>query len=71
MAFDLDHDVKEGGKLNRLCDVLGLPPVPEKPAFTNYKELYALLKKIFAKYDDISNKVIDLYLEEPASLHHL
>ncbi|WP_119079457.1 hypothetical protein [Chitinophaga alhagiae] len=71
MVFDLDHDVKEGGKLNRLCEVLGLPPSPGKPSFTNYKELYALLKKIFTKYDEISNKVIDLYLEEPASLSRL
>ncbi|RPE08948.1 hypothetical protein EGT74_18195 [Chitinophaga lutea] len=71
MVFDLDHDVKEGGKLNKLCEVLGQPPVPEKPSFTNYKELYALLKKIFTKYDEISNKVIDLYLEEPASLSRL
>ena len=44
---------------------------PGKPSFTNYKELYALLKKIFSKYDEISNKVIDLYLEEPASLSRL
>lgn len=71
MIFDLDHDVKEGGKLNMLYDGLGMPPVPEKPSFTNYKELYALLKKIFTMYDDICNKVIDLYLEEPASLSHL
>ena len=40
-----------------------VPPI-RKPVFTNYKELYSLLKKIFQMYDDISNKVIDIYLAE-------
>ncbi|MGX5820661.1 hypothetical protein ACWKWU_20870 [Chitinophaga lutea] len=71
MIFDLDNDLKEGGKLHQLYDRLGYEPLETKPVFSNYKELYAILKQIFEKYNDICNKIIDLYLEEPASVSYL
>ncbi|MBO9151594.1 hypothetical protein ACFOTA_05210 [Chitinophaga sp. GCM10012297] len=69
VAFDLDNDTRVGGTFSLLPGMLGDTGSPiRKPVFTNYKELYALLKKIFQKYDDIGNKVIDIYLAEPATM---
>ncbi len=68
VAFDLDNDTRVGGTFSLLPGMLGDPAPISKPVFTNYKELYALLKKIFQKYDDIGNKVIDIYLAEPATM---
>jgi hypothetical protein len=69
VAFDIDNDTRVGGTFSLLPGMLGDTGSPvRKPAFTNYKELYSLLKKIFQKYDDIGNKVIDIYLAEPATM---
>ncbi|WP_109698962.1 hypothetical protein [Chitinophaga deserti] len=69
VAFDLDHDTRVGGKFALIPEQLGYtgPSFPT-PAFTNYKELYAALKMIFSMYEDIGNKVIDIFLAEPATM---
>ncbi|WP_298709830.1 hypothetical protein [Chitinophaga sp.] len=69
MAFDLDHDTRVGGKFSLIPAQMGYegPAIP-MPVFTNYKELYAALKKIFGMYEDIGNKVIDIFLAEPATM---
>lgn len=41
------------GAFPLVCEKLGYKEPIEKPAFSNYKELYALLKKVFAMYERV------------------
>lgn len=45
------------GSFAMICEKLGYKEKIPKPAFSNYKELYALLKEVFAMYERIKEKM--------------
>ncbi|GEP96958.1 hypothetical protein CCY01nite_32180 [Chitinophaga cymbidii] len=48
------------GSFSLVCEKLGHKEAIEKPAFANYKELYALLKIVFAKFEQIKERMMGL-----------
>lgn len=53
MIFSMDASTHTGATFSKLGGV-------KKPQFSNYKELYSLLKKVFEMYADIRIKMIEV-----------
>ncbi|MRG45358.1 hypothetical protein GFS24_09540 [Chitinophaga sp. SYP-B3965] len=61
MIFSTDPTTHTGATFSKLGDV-------KKPQFSNYKELYSLLKKTFDMYSNIRSKMIEVCVPKAAPL---
>lgn len=56
------------GSFSLVCEKLGYGEAIEKPAFANYKELYVVLKKVFAMFERIKERIMGLSSKNTTTL---
>ena len=66
MVFDMGISRKIEVSFSKIPALMGDKGQPPKPVFSNYKELYALLKQVLGMYASIRQRMTEIWVSRSA-----